>query len=106
MRMRMKLKHTDFPWEIKPEEVDKDYIRIRGTRLGSRYKIANVYFTPGISDDEARNNACLIASAPEMLQALKDVRLMAVCGYLDQFDGEPWLNAVFAVTEKAEGDAV
>ena len=31
--------------------------------------------------------------------------LMAICGYLDKFVGEPWLNAVFAVAAKAEGGA-
>lgn len=31
--------------------------------------------------------------------------LMAICGYLYKFVGEPWLNAVFAVAAKAEGGA-
>lgn len=35
-------KGTPGPWEIKPEEVDRPYIRIRGTRLGGRFKVANV----------------------------------------------------------------
>lgn len=53
------------PWEIKPEEVDKPYIRIRGTRLGGRFKIANV-LTPVHEDvhpreaDETRHNARLM----------------------------------------------
>lgn len=42
----------------------------------------------------------------DLLEALKAVRMMAVCGQLDQFVGEPWLNAVFAVTAKAEGGGV
>lgn len=35
-------KHTKGPWIVLPEEHDKKYIRIRGTLLGGRYKIANV----------------------------------------------------------------
>ena len=69
-------KHTPGPWVTLPEEVDKPYIRIRGTRLGGRYKVANV-ITPvyeGVHEREAtetRANARLIAAAPELLEALK-----------------------------------
>ena len=70
------MKHTPGPWEMKPEEVDKPYIRIRGTQLGGRFKIANV-LTPvydGVPEREAketRANAQLIAAAPELLEALQ-----------------------------------
>jgi len=69
-------KHTPGPWQVLPEECDKPYIRIRGTVLGGRYKIANV-ITPsyeGVHEREAvetRANARLIAAAPELLEALK-----------------------------------
>lgn len=62
-----------------PEEVDKPYIRIRGTALGCRFKIANV-LTPiydGVHEREAeetRANARLIAVAPTILEALLDCR--------------------------------
>ena len=36
------IKHTPEPWQLLPEECDRPYIRIRGTVLGCRYKIANV----------------------------------------------------------------
>lgn len=68
--------HTPGPWQVLPEECDKPYIRIRGTVLGCRYKIANV-LTPhyeGVHEREAaetRANARLIAAAPELLEALK-----------------------------------
>lgn len=71
----MSTTHTAGPWETKPEECDKPYIRIRGTRLGARYKVANV-ITPvydGVGAREAeetRANARLIAAAPELLDAL------------------------------------
>jgi hypothetical protein len=67
-----------------PEECDKPYIRIRGTRLGGRYKIANV-LTPtydGLHQREAeetRANARLIAAAPDLLEALKDALCALDC---------------------------
>lgn len=63
--------HTPGPWVALPEECDKPYIRIRGTSLGHRYKVANV-LTPvydGVHEREAketRANARLIASSPRM----------------------------------------
>lgn len=68
-------KGTPGPWEIKPEEVDRPYIRIRGTRLGGRFKVANVLHPDydGVHHreaDETRANARLIAAAPELLEAL------------------------------------
>lgn len=69
-------KGTPGPWEIKPEEVDRPYIRIRGTRLGGRFKVANV-LSPDYDGvhhreaDETRANARLIAAAPELLKALQ-----------------------------------
>lgn len=71
-------KGTPGPWEIKPEEVDKPYIRIRGTQLGGRFKVANV-LSPDYDGvhhceaDETRANAQLIAAAPELLEALQNL---------------------------------
>lgn len=73
--MSDEFKGTPGPWEIKPEEVDRPYIRIRGTRLGGRFKVANV-LSPDYDGvhhreaDETRANARLIAAAPELLEAL------------------------------------
>ena len=72
----MSAQHTPGPWASLPDECDKPYIRIRGTQLGSRYKIANV-LTPvyeGAHEREAketRANARLIAAAPDLLEAAK-----------------------------------
>lgn len=62
--------HTKGPWEVKEEEADKPYLRIRGCALGRKYKIANVlYFTDQQDSrkekDEVLANARLIAAAPE-----------------------------------------
>ena len=72
--------HTPGPWTLLPEEADKDYLRIRGTRLGGRYKVANVHHIryEGVhavvrerDDAESMANALLIAAAPELLEALE-----------------------------------
>lgn len=68
----MEFKGTLGDWSVLPEECDRPYIRIRGTRLGGRYKIANVLtpFFEGVHKREAeetRANARLIAAAPDLL---------------------------------------
>lgn len=75
-------KFTQGPWSIYPEEVDKPYIRIRGTQFGGRFKIANVCNTEWIPQnevqeriaaidlEETRANARLITKAPEMCDLL------------------------------------
>lgn len=72
------------------EEADKDYIRIRGSILGERYKIANVP-TPvyeGVharEADETRANARLIVASPLMLAALE--RLEKACNEVHEVSG-------------------
>jgi len=71
--------YTPGPWEIKPEEAHRDYIRVRGTMLGGTYKIANVCSMKlegngkSINEmaKEAQANARLIAAAPELLDVLR-----------------------------------
>lgn len=74
--MIRKTTHTKGPWQVLPEECDKPYIRVRGTGLGGRYKIANVMTptfdgVPPCEAEETRRNAQLIAAAPELLAALE-----------------------------------
>ncbi|EOH6340962.1 hypothetical protein ACSPNK_002418 [Providencia stuartii] len=101
----MEFKGTPAPWGIKPEEVDKPYIRIRGTRLGCRFKIANV-LTPiydGVHPreaDETRCNARLIAAAPELLSEL--IRLRNIVASYKQDIGDN-LDITDAVISKALG---
>lgn len=70
--------HTKGPWQTRVEEVGCDCIRVRGTRLGGRYKVANVICPTsgnGVANDydkaETRANARLIAAAPLLLEACR-----------------------------------
>ena len=74
-------KFTIGHWVVKEEEEDKNYLRVRGTRLGHKFKIANVdttnYHEPNTvlyekEKQEAIANANLIAAAPEMYEMLKE----------------------------------
>ena len=64
---------TPGPWILLPVEDGSPYLRVRGTRLGARYKVANVlaptYFMPrdGI---ESTANAEFIAAARDAVPAL------------------------------------
>ncbi len=103
-----KITHTAGPWRALPEECDKPYIRVRGTALGRRYKIANVV-TPtydGVHQSEAeetRRNAQLIAAAPELLAALEGL-LRAVQSSVCAGSG-PAQEAAQAALHKAVGAA-
>lgn len=74
------VKFTKGEWSILPIEDDKEYIRIRGTVLGCRYKIANVTDLKFHHDGkdwclrdriESAANAQLISRAPNLYHALK-----------------------------------
>lgn len=112
----MKAKHTPGPWQILPEEADKDYIRIRGTVLGGSYKVANVPTptyegVPPMEVEETRANARLIAAAPELLAALEafrsevpDNRHSELAG-VDPFQiDESVLNGIDAAIARAKGE--
>lgn len=73
-------KFTKGPWVVKPIEDDKEYIRVRGSVLGGKFKIANIsdlkdhhYDHDWCKFDRAESlaNAHLIAAAPEMYEALE-----------------------------------
>ena len=102
-------KHTPGPWRILEEEEDKDYIRIRGTVWGGRYKVANVptcettgHLTLNAQNlAEVRANAQLIAAAPELLEALEDyVKVHEFLGRADR----PHYQAAKKLIAKAKGE--
>ncbi len=100
--------HTAGQWIVLPAEASKPYLRIRGTVLGGRYKIANVLAVSydgahQREEDETVANARLIAAAPDLLVALK-----TIIAYWDS--GNFCRNAVLrhamcAAVAKAEGSA-
>ena len=101
-----KSKHTPGPWTLLPEEADKDYLRIRGTRLGGRYKVANVHHIryEGVhavvrerDDAESMANARLIAAAPDLV-----FQLLSAANYIDALGGDS--KSYRAAIAKALGD--
>lgn len=78
-------KFTKGEWEILPIEDDREYIRIRGTALGFRYKIANVDDIKNHHNvssnwckrdrEEAMANAHLIKTAPKLYKFIESLQL-------------------------------
>lgn len=68
--------HTSGPWRVVPQDLYKPYIGVRGTRLGLRFKIANV-LSPNYDGalpceaEETAANARLIAASPTMYEFVK-----------------------------------
>jgi len=105
--MSNEAKFTKGPWQMMPEECGKDYIRIRGTVLGGRYKVANVItpMYPGADDRElaeTRANAAMIAAAPDLYEALE--KMIARFTILTNDDYIYRANAVAALA-KARGES-
>lgn len=104
-------KGTPGPWKLLREEVDKSYIRIRGTKPGERFAVANV-LTPVYDDagerelKETRANAQLIAAAPELLEALQRFYNWYDALYGDDlnYTGEHPIAAAKAAIAKALGE--
>ena len=71
-------KYTPGPWKVLPPEDGVPYLRIRGTALGLRFKVANVLHAIRregqaeypVEAEITEANARLIAAAPELLQTL------------------------------------
>ena len=105
----MTSKHTPGPWRVLPEELGKPYLRVRGTRLGRRFKIANVliHSLDGVPDtevEETRANARLIAEAPELADSLRGL----VREYESYLGGAPEpavLVCARAVLARVDGEA-
>jgi len=88
----METKFTKGDWSILPIESNKEYIRIRGTSLGEKYKIANVIDLKDHHDNskwcaidrsESLANAHLIKAAPKLYAILDRIVEMQVKNYGD-----------------------
>ena len=102
--MSDKTKHTPGPWEIKPEESNRNYIRIRGSLVGELYKIANVPLPDYDCERDAkecRANTRLIAAAPDLLEALQN--LVDQCEQEPGWHQAPAIQSARAAIAKAEG---
>lgn len=93
---------TPGPWEARQAEEGKAYARVRGTRLGGKFKIANAL--GGATDFEAQEaeaNAELIALAPTL--ASDNLRLQEEVDRLRGalIEGE---NALDAAARTINGD--
>ena len=103
----MSAAHTPGPWEALPEEADKPYIRIRGIRVGARYKIANVLAVSydgalPREADETQANARLITAAPKLLAGAKRaLRVLQGLGHTSQHSNV--LEQLEAVIAEATG---
>ena len=102
----MSAKHTPGPWRIKSDPMHFDTLTtVEGGAIGVRkpFGVQMIVQVGGDSDfQEAEANARLIAAAPELLEALKEIIAAA--------DGDGWnqLDASFATARaaiaKAEGE--
>ena len=65
--------HTPGPWKVTGLSRHGFYCKVRGTRLGQKFPIANCPFVPDSREDkaEAEANARLIAGSPALLKALR-----------------------------------
>lgn len=72
-------KHSEGPWQVTGLSKHGPYIKVRGTKLGGAFEIANCPFTVSAGRfygvEEAQARARLIAAAPDMLDVLKSLQL-------------------------------
>ena len=82
------MKHTSTPWQVLPEEHDKPYVRIRGTQLGCRYKIANVHAVTyeGASEREAEETRANAKRIVDCVNACADMDNPA--DYIDKLQND------------------
>lgn len=109
---------TPGQWVVNEPEEGKPYYTVRGTMLGTRFKIANVLFvedsrlTPLLQQrekDEALANARLIVNAKDLYAKAKQLSQNSVAyatGIEAEagFDLQEWMEGVLAILERIEGD--
>lgn len=86
------MKHTKGPWIARPDVLDFktnaiDIVSKQVTNLGDQISVATVFGSTVYDEDQKIANAQLIAAAPELLEALKDmVTEMYEQGLVDVLD--------------------
>jgi hypothetical protein len=101
-------RHTRGPWIVLPEEPGVPYIRVRGDRLGTRFKIANVLsltFEDVHDAAETRANAYLIAAAPDLLGLLTEARSAIGDRLLTDVFGYEWVENLRTALSKVAGES-
>ena len=104
--MKQKAAHTPAPWRIEwntAQGGEGHYITDIND-MGEISRIAAVLFHDD-TDGETRANARLIAAAPELLAALKDVLRIAQAASVGVPGNSPRLDRARAAIAKAEGGA-
>lgn len=91
-----KYKGTRGLWAVKHSE-SKEAWNIIGTTLGGKYKVARCPYFP-FEKDEAKANAQLMASAPELLEMLSKV--LEINAH-HRFDGHKVNDQIMKVISKA-----
>ena len=98
----MTQKHTPGPWVAKIRDTHipncvAAYIETRGEYRGDVAMLQSCENIGGITQDETRANAHLIAAAPDLLEALLEAR-----AYVPEHHG-PAVHKIRAAIAKAEG---
>jgi hypothetical protein len=99
--------HTPGPWTCRVG-TNGPFVNERDKTIAPFYVLNPTNIgTPAIPQDEARANARLIASAPDLLAALKELIARAVASSTVMFSSDPRVaeavDAALAIIAKAEG---
>lgn len=80
--------HTPGPWKATGESSHGTYFRVRGTRLGGKWKVCDCNYYPACAGEkeEAEANARIIAIAPDLASALEPVAREIIQGTPDVFE--------------------
>lgn len=98
----MTIKHTPGPWAVK--DINSQYL-IVGNKYGSEKSVLSYSYWIGdfnVPKYEAEANAKLVAAAPELLEALKDLTDYCIhSGHLDMIVEKPQIQKSLSAIKKA-----
>ena len=96
-----KPKHTAGPWKVAIVDNVRHYPQVHTEDGRVLARLTDLYCTP----TQTEANAALIAAAPEMLEVLKSLAMMAETFLSEQFTDHPNVVEAFKVINKAENKA-